>query len=164
MFSGRKYSVTYQRGYCLDTYLCSVKFLLSIGLVVVIFSQNIFKTIVVLDWKINQALITEKYCENKARPMLQCDGKCYLAKQLSKLDAEEQSERQKHSLPESKLKEIEFNYVLSSFPLTCVSDDAVVDANRSCFAAYCNLYHFDASFTLHPPPDFGYALLAGAIS
>lgn len=35
-----------------------------------------------VNWKINQAELTEKYCENKAKPMLHCNGKCYLAKQL----------------------------------------------------------------------------------
>ena len=51
------------------------------------------RPIVVLNWKINQDRITEKYCENKNRPELECDGKCYLAKQLRKLDVEEQQER-----------------------------------------------------------------------
>jgi len=37
----------------------------------------------------NRAAIAAKYCENKARPKLHCDGKCFLAKKLQALDAKQ---------------------------------------------------------------------------
>jgi len=40
-------------------------------------------------YKIDQNRIAQEKCENKARPKLKCNGKCYLAKQLKKLEAEE---------------------------------------------------------------------------
>lgn len=40
-------------------------------------------------YKIDQNRIAQENCENKARPKLKCNGKCYLAKQLKKLEAEE---------------------------------------------------------------------------
>lgn len=34
-------------------------------------------------YELNIDYITEKFCENKAKPQLQCNGKCHLAKELS---------------------------------------------------------------------------------
>ncbi|WP_313599269.1 hypothetical protein [Epilithonimonas vandammei] len=36
-----------------------------------------------LDYTINYTYIRENICENRARPELNCNGKCYLAKQIS---------------------------------------------------------------------------------
>lgn len=66
-----------------------------------------YKTFLVLDWKLNQDAITEKYCVNKDVPMLECNGQCYLAKQLKALKMEEQTERSKYPSPENKLKHFE---------------------------------------------------------
>ena len=41
-------------------------------------------------------MIAEKLCVNKSKPMMHCDGKCFLSKQLKK--AEENEKRQSQSL------------------------------------------------------------------
>lgn len=51
-------------------------------------TQASIKTIVFIDWKINQARITELYCVNKNNPMMHCNGKCYLSQQLKKIEAD----------------------------------------------------------------------------
>lgn len=38
-------------------------------------------------YELNIEYITEKFCENKDKPQLQCNGKCHLAKELSIVDA-----------------------------------------------------------------------------
>lgn len=60
-----------------------------------------YKTSYVIYWKINQDIITAEFCENKAKPMLQCNGKCHLAKQLQ--EAENRAEENK-TIPDSILK------------------------------------------------------------
>lgn len=35
---------------------------------------------------VNQAEIIAEHCENKAKPELKCNGKCYLAKQIESID------------------------------------------------------------------------------
>ena len=40
-------------------------------------------------YKLDQTRITKEKCENKDKPTMKCNGKCYLAKQLKKLEAEE---------------------------------------------------------------------------
>ena len=61
----------------------------------------------------NQKEITEKYCENKDQPEMECCGKCHLEKQLNKVDSNEDS---KSSLPLEifKLKSIEV-FLVNSF-------------------------------------------------
>ncbi|MDX1365868.1 MAG: hypothetical protein R3243_16810 [Arenibacter latericius] len=38
----------------------------------------------VAEYIVNYDYIVENLCENRARPALNCDGKCYLSKQLAK--------------------------------------------------------------------------------
>jgi len=65
------------------------------------------KVFYVIDWKMNQDIITEKYCENKDKPMMNCNGKCYLSKQLEKAEQQEQDERNQHPNPKQKIEKSE---------------------------------------------------------
>jgi hypothetical protein len=44
------------------------------------------KVAVLLEFVVNRAYIVEHYCENRDKPQLRCEGKCYLAKQLKKAE------------------------------------------------------------------------------
>ena len=48
--------------------------------------------LVCLDFEIRKDYISKTLCVNKNRPMLNCNGKCYLAKKLA--EAEKQQQRQ----------------------------------------------------------------------
>ena len=56
-----------------------------------LFSNALIKGFLFVDYQLNQAEITRKYCENKAKPKLQCNGKCHLAKQLAKQERQDKS-------------------------------------------------------------------------
>jgi len=49
-------------------------------------------------YEINKKEIADKLCVNKNKPMMHCNGQCYLGKQLKK--AEENEKRQSQSLRE----------------------------------------------------------------
>lgn len=55
---------------------------------------------------INQQEIAAEKCENKAKPMMHCDGKCYLAKQLKKLEEKEKNHHSKRN-PFQKIEKVE---------------------------------------------------------
>lgn len=59
------------------------------------------KDIARLSWeiwfKINQVEIIAEKCENKDKPMMHCDGNCYLSKQLKKLELKEQEHNEKRN-------------------------------------------------------------------
>ncbi|MBF9222997.1 hypothetical protein I2H31_17970 [Hymenobacter sp. BT662] len=48
--------------------------------------QTLGPEVLVVNYQLNKARITELYCVNKARPQLHCNGKCHLAQQLRKAD------------------------------------------------------------------------------
>jgi hypothetical protein len=52
--------------------------------------QNLLRVGVVAYYECNKAYISRFYCENKSRPELKCCGKCYLRKQLKKIDEADQ--------------------------------------------------------------------------
>ena len=48
--------------------------------------QTLGQEVLVVDYQLNKARITEQFCVNKARPQLHCNGKCHLASQLRKAE------------------------------------------------------------------------------
>jgi hypothetical protein len=70
-------------------------------------SNTLIKAGLFVNYQINKAEITRKYCENKAKPMLHCNGKCYLAKQLAKEQAKEEQSN-KIDFGKSKIETSEF--------------------------------------------------------
>lgn len=63
-----------------------------------------------LDYAINQEFIAEELCENKAKPQLACNGKCYLQNELEKASQEESPT----NAPENKKKTEEQTYICPS--------------------------------------------------
>ncbi len=82
----------------------------------ILMSQLIFglgvKSFVVFEWKMNQEEITEKYCINKDKPMMNCNGKCYLSKQLENLELKEEQERKNNPSPEPLIENTNFAWIL----------------------------------------------------
>ena len=54
-------------------------------------SQILVKPLLVVNYHLNKTEIARKYCENKAKPKMHCDGKCHLMKQLKKEEKKEPS-------------------------------------------------------------------------
>jgi hypothetical protein len=48
----------------------------------------------VVYYELNIDYITEKFCENKAKPELQCNGKCHLAKELQLISSDRNTENE----------------------------------------------------------------------
>ncbi|NML19571.1 hypothetical protein HHL16_01740 [Pseudoflavitalea sp. G-6-1-2] len=59
--------------------------------------QTFHKAIIVMEFYANQDYIAKNLCENRYRPMLNCNGHCLLAKKL------QQAEKKEQRNPESKL-------------------------------------------------------------
>jgi hypothetical protein len=68
--------------------------LYSFLLIVLLLSKLGYSLTWQVHYELNKAEIAARYCENKNRPELHCNGQCYLAKQLKKADAELQSKEQ----------------------------------------------------------------------
>ncbi len=99
-------------------------------------------------WKYNQSEITKKYCENKAKPKLKCNGKCHLAKQLKA--QENQDDSSKNSLPKFK-KDIEINLIHQSIESLTFSKVDFSTIRQSQFFMVNNYAYNSVNDCFHPP-------------
>jgi hypothetical protein len=73
--------------------------LMSILLVFCLLSANLSGLFTYLGFETNQSYIAKTLCENKDKPQLHCEGKCYLMKKLKLAQEKEQKqERQSQKL------------------------------------------------------------------
>jgi len=47
--------------------------------VALVLLQTFSRELLVVDFALNRTTITARFCVNKARPLLHCNGKCHLA-------------------------------------------------------------------------------------
>lgn len=95
-----------------------MKFQIPIALLLFILIS--FKTLVVpfvyLDFELRKEYIISNLCENRFKPHLHCDGKCYLAKQLQKVAEDSaRNETQKQSDTTKKLLQEVFEEINLAF-------------------------------------------------
>ncbi|MDQ2772377.1 MAG: hypothetical protein M3Y54_17975 [Bacteroidota bacterium] len=59
--------------------------------------------VLVVSYQLNRAAITARYCVNKARPQLHCNGKCHLARQLRQAEGSDDTKAPAGAPPRVKL-------------------------------------------------------------
>jgi hypothetical protein len=64
-----------------DKFAAVKRWLAGFGLVVLLF-QTAYPAVFTAWFYSNRAIIASKYCVNRKRPKLNCDGKCYLAQKI----------------------------------------------------------------------------------
>ena len=109
------------------------------------------KDIARLGWeiwfKVNQEQIIAEKCENKAKPMLHCNGKCYLSKQLEKLEQKEQNHNSKTNPFNNNLK---FEYFPTPLEINLLF--ALIESKeKDIFQNNIQAVHEFSSCIFHPP-------------
>src|SRR5690606_15936392 len=102
------------------------------------------------EYVVNYDYIVENLCENKDRPSLNCDGKCYLAKQLAK----ESGGADKNPF-ENRLSHTDIQFVVSfnaSFPLNLDNADFSTLLNN--FKTSQNLFSILFLPDISQPPEW----------
>lgn len=95
------------------------------------------------DFTLNNSEFTEKYCENKYRPALKCNGKCKLAK-IAK-----ENEKNNSGKSTSQEKEIEFLFQ----PFDTV-EFIVLSPVKKQIRTKCDLHNFNSfQDNFHPPKN-----------
>ncbi|NLR56683.1 hypothetical protein HGH93_01125 [Chitinophaga polysaccharea] len=51
--------------------------------------QNFSKSLIVVQFQVNQAFIAKELCENRNKPQMHCNGRCHLKKELDR-DAQQE--------------------------------------------------------------------------
>jgi hypothetical protein len=68
---------------------------LAILLICFTISANFTRLFIYAGYEVNQKYIAEKLCENRSKPWLHCNGRCYLMKKIKQAEEKERSaERQ----------------------------------------------------------------------
>ena len=75
--------------------------LVAILLIITVISSNLTRCFIFASFQLNRKYIAEKLCENRAKPIMNCKGKCYLKKQL----AEEKKKQQESQSPKNSFQE-----------------------------------------------------------
>lgn len=129
-----------------------MKILKTILLIGILLSKLIYSTFWQINFRINQLEITALECENKNRPELKCNGKCYLAKQLKKADDEltAKKDQQQHSFPSLKISES--TCFLSDATFEINFTNVILEKSLKSFVLYSNKYSFDYHQQFFHPP------------
>jgi hypothetical protein len=128
-----------------------MRILSSFFFISILLTKTVYSVFWQVNFYLNQKEITEKECENKNRPEMRCNGKCYLAKQLKKAEAELDSQKEKQEKSILNLKVLEEGIFV---PLSAIFLE--VNPNklelRKAFFSYKNFYfHEVGSYYFHPP-------------
>jgi hypothetical protein len=107
--------------YTFVTYSTGLKSLISILLCATFILQPVSKFVIVINYELNKISIAQNFCENKAKPKMQCNGKCYLKKQLEK------EEKKQEPLPGSlkEKSEVQFHSIAVISELKITSTECV---------------------------------------
>lgn len=77
------------------------KRVIAFTLLALISIKTLLVPVVYLDFELRKEYIVKNLCENRFKPQLHCDGKCYLAKTLNKIaeeKAQNEAEKQGQSI------------------------------------------------------------------
>jgi len=91
----------------------ALKQLWAIVLLLSMLGQTFSRYIVVLDYRLNKTFIAKNLCENKDRPEMKCEGKCYLCKRLKKEDKKDQDNPERKGENKFELISIEQGYLMT---------------------------------------------------
>ncbi len=118
-----------------------------IGLVIVMLFQAWVRTLWALDYQWRRVIYLRK-CENKARPQIRCDGKCYLLKQMK---ASETADDQYPPIPEAfrAMKEIMLFFEHFSWPL----GEWMAEKKHRPYAPYLAVLPLTLTHGIFQPPE-----------
>jgi hypothetical protein len=100
------------------------------------------KSLIFINYQLNKAEITAKYCENKDKPMMHCCGKCMLKKKL----AEQEAQQNMPAFPDVKT-DIQL-YYSESFDFLNSPEKNKIDLIPTCI---CLHSLFEGTSVFHPP-------------
>jgi hypothetical protein len=115
-------------------------------LLIALFLKPIFP---VIDYAVNYEYISKVLCENKAKPKLQCNGKCHLMKELAKA-AENEKPISSDKKGYSPMQEVLFINEISSFRIVACSCSKQ-EKNKS---TYLDLYSYLKTNSVFHPPTY----------
>lgn len=103
---------------------------------------------VYLGFELNHNLITSTLCENRDKPWLHCDGKCYLAKKVKEAEKNENNNTAKNNL-----RQLQVSFFQQQFS-TLFHPNAISIEQQSIFTGYTFRYTSHYINAIFRPPKF----------
>jgi hypothetical protein len=129
-----------------------MRILSTIFLLAVLLSKTIYSVFWQVNFQLNQKEIVRMECENRNRPELHCNGKCYLAKQLQKADNLLDERREESSKSLVNLKWMETSLFACPETIVMKLDQSTISLNETSNFNVVNFYHFENSLSCFHPP------------
>ncbi len=126
-----------------------MKQILAILLLICVSYQYVAKVGVIAWYQANKSYVAQELCENKDTPEMGCNGKCYLKKQLDKVDNNTESEK---NLPAKKNSKNELPEYLSTASSFYFANNNTLSTQDFCL--YTNLYSYTIIPSVFHPPSF----------
>ena len=90
-------------------------------LILLVLFQAFSKWVIMAEYTINKDYIAKNLCENKARPMLHCNGKCQLMKKLA--EEEKQNSSSSNTGNNIKVSDVLFTHEISTLCITNLPEE-----------------------------------------
>lgn len=126
-------------------YICTVKKILFLLALMMLLKP----VLPVVDYVVNYEYISKVLCVNKAKPKMECNGKCHLMKELAKTSESETPISSNKKVASHEL-EILFFEEIKSFKITPI----YLDKNQFLNSNYSDLYSYLNSDSVFRPPIF----------
>lgn len=102
-------------------------------------------------YELNVEYITEKFCENKEKPQLQCNGKCHLAKELSVVGTNSSNDQEEGVKIVTAYKSFTPLFH-QDIKLDFLSNEGNVTLQNKDSFFYSDCYSFSSEYSLLKPP------------
>ena len=129
-----------------------MRILSTIFLLAVLLSKTIYSVFWQVNFQLNQKEIVRMECENRNRPELHCNGKCYLAKQLQKADNLLDERREESSKSLVNLKWMETSLFACPETIVMKLDQSTISLKETSNFNVVNFYHFENALSCFHPP------------
>ncbi|PAC28919.1 hypothetical protein [Flectobacillus sp. BAB-3569] len=118
-------------------------------LAILLFIRMMAVPLVYVDYNLRKDYIVQNLCENRFRPDLHCNGKCYLAKRVAAADQKETSEK---GMAFARIL-LEIPCIVPSINHDLVLENDIIEIKKKCsFPIYNNNYSsIYFHFLLKPP-------------
>ena len=129
-----------------------LRIFVNISLVLLLLSKLFYGLVLQVHFYMNQAEITRLECENKNRPEMHCNGKCYLAKQLQKVEEELKSRNQQKDKSLSLMKVVETDCMSTvKTPIIHLASSDLTLTQKGNFSYQFSIQTSLQKATFHPP-------------
>jgi len=130
------------------SYICRVKNVILILISVLMFTKPLWP---VVDYIANYDYIVNVFCENIDKPELECDGKCYLSKELAKEAGADDKNPLNSKTSKTEIPQVIISEIVNEYEFVLQADHASIEE----IGYLPNLNSLLLTSSIYHPPQLG---------